>query len=141
MRRVELIRACELAAMVSGVAYVAQDLLAPPLVRLMIPDDGVPVTPALEEEGIPPRRCSWGRCSGCPAHLWATPSCGQGAYNHHRHAKNAKKRLSSNILASIETGQVAMTHLPSTCALPICNVPSLLGIPTVISSRLRKRRE
>ena len=28
-----------------------------------------------------------------------------------------------------------------TCALPVCTVPSLLGIPTVISSRLRKRRE
>ena len=127
MRRVELIRACELAAMVSGVAYVAQDLLAPPLVRLMIPDDGVPVTPALEEEGIPPRRCSWGRCSGCPGHLWATPSCGQGAYNPHRHAK---KRLSSDILASIETGQVGITLLPSappTCALALCTVPSLLG--------------
>jgi hypothetical protein len=47
------VRHSKLAAMVSGVAYVAQDLLAPPLVRLMIPDDGVPVAPALEEEGIP----------------------------------------------------------------------------------------
>jgi hypothetical protein len=40
--------------MVSGGAYVAQGLLAPPLVRLLIPDDGAPVSPALEEEGVPP---------------------------------------------------------------------------------------
>jgi hypothetical protein len=51
-----LIRLGGLAAMVGGVAYAVQGFLAPPLVRLLIPADAVPIDPALEEEGIPPER-------------------------------------------------------------------------------------
>jgi hypothetical protein len=42
--------------MVGGVTYAAQGLLAPPLVRSLVPADAVPMDPALREERIPPER-------------------------------------------------------------------------------------
>jgi hypothetical protein len=56
MKRIGLIRLGGLAAMVGGVAYAVQGFLALPLVRLLVPADGVAMDPALKEEGIPPER-------------------------------------------------------------------------------------
>ena len=56
MKRTSLIRLGGLAAMASGVAYAVQGLLAPPLVRLFVPEDVTPLDPALKEEGIPPEK-------------------------------------------------------------------------------------
>jgi hypothetical protein len=56
MKRTGLIRLSGLAAIVGGVAYAVQGFLAPPLVRLLVPADGVAMNPAPREEGISPER-------------------------------------------------------------------------------------
>jgi|SRR5215211_1155514 len=56
MKRTSLIRLGGLAGMVSGTSYAVQGLLAPPLVRLLVPKDVTPLDPAFREEGIPPER-------------------------------------------------------------------------------------
>lgn len=48
-----LIRRGGLAAMVAGIAYAVQGLLVPPLARLLVPEDAVPMDPALQVENIP----------------------------------------------------------------------------------------
>ena len=49
MKRTGLIRLSGLAAIVGGVAYAVQGFLAPPLVRLLVPADGVAMNPAPRE--------------------------------------------------------------------------------------------